>query len=389
MKLKRKTLLRTILVVFLFWFLAVGITYQLNRSTHQSYSLANQLINKLESTRTQLIFHTRSLSYSSARLEEEIEDIRSLLSALKMTQDESFISLDFEYFIYSIGAYTDDLERLSKINIDLQTFVEQLHIKRKKYNQNPGLQGYFDMVGATVLDSLYANHEESDLNYRKFDHLYQLGTLLDTEEATDLNQSLASANDVIASYVRAETLLDQLLANDTFKENERVGNYFHTMSLFYNYAYATLSFILLIWLVIIARKQSRSEDSIQLNEPEKLVEDSTADAIDISYMSNLLNDDAAVEQLLNVFIHDHQNDAIKFKGALERSNEDAIIVAHSLKGVAASIGAKLLKENAMQMEAMLKRGIKPTDTQIEVLELRLRNAIIFARNYVTKSPHST
>ncbi len=76
---------------------------------------------------------------------------------------------------------------------------------------------------------------------------------------------------------------------------------------------------------------------------------------------------ANYRKMLQVFLKEHQNDAEKLKQALsEHDYQISKRLAHSLKGVTASLGAKHLQQTAAQMESLL--AAQEIDDAVMVLE---------------------
>lgn len=387
---KRKTLLRTILMLFLFWLLAVGVIYQLKRSTDDSYLLVNKLMTELDSVRTLFILRTPTLSLAPEQLTENISRVKSLQVDLRVAQRKTLIRPDFEHLIRSSGDYLNGLERLSTLQLDLQSFVQHLRFQRDKYAGNPNTQRYFDRIGVSVFDAFYSNGDGAKLSYREFNQLYQQGDQLAPEQADDLNTSLALANKILVNYARAEAIINQLSANEVFKEKARIEEEFRHSLMKYNYVYAAIGLLSLIWLVFVGWQQSQPK--LVVAKPiDKADNEDLSQAININHMVDFLDGDTdAIKQLLDVFIQDHQDDAHKLKQAINHSDDkQAIIISHSLKGVSASLGADSLNVCAEQIESGLKNGETPTDSQLDMLENRLNHTISFAREYVTKAPVNT
>jgi HPt (histidine-containing phosphotransfer) domain-containing protein len=377
--LKRRKLIKTIIALSVFWLLTVGTTFELSRATQHSYLVIHRLIGELESIRTLFILRTPFLSSTTETMQDEISKVKQLLVELRVAQRTTIIRPDLEHLIRSADGYVNQLERLSHIQLDLHSFVEHLRQQRTKHAEDPMLKHDFEKIGAFVFEAFYSDDEKSKLIYRDLNRLYLKGTQLTAEQSTALNSSLAMANQILTDYARAEAIVQELILSETFKEKEMIEDQFHRWSILYNYIYASISMLSIIWFVIAWAHQRQSV--VRAKDAHR------HEVINIAHMANLLdNDEAAITELLDVFVHDHQFDVKKLKEALILSNQEGLIVAHSLKGVAASLGAELLRESAQQIETSLKNDVTPTEIQLEMLERQLFNAIEFARDYVINGP---
>ncbi len=74
-------------------------------------------------------------------------------------------------------------------------------------------------------------------------------------------------------------------------------------------------------------------------------------------------------KLLLEFLAFHADDMLQVRKALERHQQsDAIRLAHTLKGAAASLGLTALRAQAPQLETTLASGVGDVQTQIEGIE---------------------
>ncbi|MGF1741647.1 Hpt domain-containing protein [Vibrio profundum] len=129
------------------------------------------------------------------------------------------------------------------------------------------------------------------------------------------------------------------------------------------------------------------ESATEPSPPEK-VENSAAlqnnqPPINFQKMMDALNDDTeSVILLLNVFIQDHHNDAQQLAELMGKDAEKVLRKAHSLKGVAASLGAEALQESAGEVEKALKHNETVSNDMLERLSTDLDTAIDEANRYI-------
>ncbi|MGF1735279.1 ATP-binding protein [Photobacterium satsumensis] len=88
------------------------------------------------------------------------------------------------------------------------------------------------------------------------------------------------------------------------------------------------------------------------------------------------NDSAMAAQFLQMFAAEHGNDIERLESAIEQQDfEQAILVSHSLKGVAGSISATQVQHSAMLVEKQLKQNQWPSQQDLSSLRLALSAAI--------------
>ncbi|MBY5945186.1 hybrid sensor histidine kinase/response regulator [Photobacterium rosenbergii] len=91
--------------------------------------------------------------------------------------------------------------------------------------------------------------------------------------------------------------------------------------------------------------------------------------IELSPLLDMMdNDHAIASQFLQMFAAEHGNDVEKLKQAIEKADfEQAILVSHSLKGVAGSVSATQVQQTAMTVEKQLKQHQWPSQDEINAL----------------------
>lgn len=92
--------------------------------------------------------------------------------------------------------------------------------------------------------------------------------------------------------------------------------------------------------------------------------------------------EALLRKLLGKFADQHAEDAAKIASAMDADDRDqAHRLAHTLKGVGASLGLLLLQEKATEMDAAFKAGQSMEEIRARLPELAtvLRDSVAAAR----------
>ncbi|EEY52241.1 hypothetical protein VIH_000728 [Vibrio cholerae CT 5369-93] len=98
--------------------------------------------------------------------------------------------------------------------------------------------------------------------------------------------------------------------------------------------------------------------------------------VNIALVEQTLNSDfEAVRQLLKVFLEDHKNDDEQIRSLLLSNPEAAQRHCHSLKSVAASLGAERLKQVAAEIESHLRAGQLPSERALDNLSAYLAETV--------------
>lgn len=102
------------------------------------------------------------------------------------------------------------------------------------------------------------------------------------------------------------------------------------------------------WLRL--RPRSEVEGVLEPPRPETGLDVKTA-------LAHLGNDENTYKRVLQLFLRDHLSDADKTrKHIMDNDLESAARMGHTLKGVAATIGAPVLSERALAVELCIKEG---------------------------------
>ncbi|OAN13618.1 hypothetical protein A3K86_13645 [Photobacterium jeanii] len=100
-------------------------------------------------------------------------------------------------------------------------------------------------------------------------------------------------------------------------------------------------------------------------------------------LSNMDDDLDSVIMLLEIFVQEHSADGEHFREALEQGRlEDAARIAHSLKGVASSIGSAALKQVSERLELALKQDDMIVEQDYTELNVTLRLVVAQVQDYL-------
>ncbi len=101
-------------------------------------------------------------------------------------------------------------------------------------------------------------------------------------------------------------------------------------------------------------------------------------------MDSLSGDEESVQMLLSVFVQDHADEHSNFVATYRDDPETAQRIVHSLKGVAASLGADALRKVAMEIESSMKHGHEPTEQQLQQLKECIDKTVAYAHRILNR-----
>jgi len=416
---------KAITIVVAVWalsLLAVFAQYkQISKMSENIVDLSNSIMsfhNSLHFRPPYRVTNTNDMSLN-------IQLIYSQRVQLEKDYKASWLQPDVTHLIYVIDRFIDKSQLFLAKDLDVLNMVEQLKLYRNKYADQPELRQYYVELGSYMFEALFTEGEQSPEIYRSLDRIMQESLSLPETDRQHLQVTLAKVSTLLSQYAESNSVVDRLLKNEIYKETYSLEHQYHHLLSLLNISVVVMSILLLISLVVIVVIRERQIASViqSLSEPQptpqrnaepknsngidvkshtrsaslkgdKLpvesraaVESRTAveSKIDIQQMLTSLNGDKeSVKMLLKVFIEDHQNDGKNFKQLLNTDLSAAMRTAHSLKGVAATIGAVELRAIAVEIEAKLKQGELPDDQEIQRLVNRLEAAVKSAKYWLDK-----
>lgn len=333
----------------------------------------------------------------------------------KLPSEESwYYPGDTRYFQNLLSEYIENLETGNEVAIEINSLLVEINKILATDTRSEDVNRLINDVKATVFYALFSDHQQNPTLYRNFDRIYLASEKLNDSDKVVVQKALLLANQLLEKDASLSNAISHLSSLKLENEFAYIHEAFHSRIRLYLITYGVTSFLVLCLFVVgsIGRegegregsegnKRNKEEGSegnkgnigstganYDNNEQKQDVQcdDLTADqqGIDIGVLQHSMNGDIeAMKLLLGIFIQEHQNDNNLIRNFIQNRNFSmAQNAAHSLKGVAASIGAQFLREIALELEKELRIGQEPTEQELRELDAQLALAIISANEHL-------
>ncbi len=366
-----------------------------------------ELGNKVEQTHSTFAYERSQRVSLSDEISLNLQIIYALRIQLEANYAESFFAPDVSQFIYSTDHYLQSVRSLLSIDNQLSALVDEIRKKRLQISaQSPFATTQYALLGSYVSEAVFSVSPQFDLIFKDIDDLLLASETLPDEYGVPLRELIAESGDVLAENLQIDHLVQQVNNHAIYAQQSKLEEYVNRMILHYMMVLIATSALSVLGMLFLLYLQDRGEevqalesvkqskqahdqevslDALIRSNSEKVMSYSQESleegkVIDTKTMlDSLSGDEASVRLLLQVFIQDHRNDYQRFTDVAGRDKVKAQRIVHSLKGVAANLGALRLKEVAFDIEMTMKNGDSVSEQQLAKLEEALRETIDFAK----------
>ncbi|MBE3668118.1 hypothetical protein BOO24_05255 [Vibrio navarrensis] len=364
-----------------------------------------ELGNKVAQTHSTFAYERSQRVSLSDEISLNLQIVYALRIQLEANYAESFFAPDVSQFIYSTDHYLQSLRSLLSIDNQLSALVDAIREKRLKISeQSPFAMTQYALLGSYVSEAAFSASPQLDLIFKDMDDLLHASETLPEEYGVPLRQLIAESGDALAENLQIDHLVQQINNHAIYAQQSKLEEYVNRMILQYMMVFVTTSALSVFGMLFLlywqdsgeealesvklgkqAHDQEVSLDTLIRSNSEKVMSYSQESleegkVIDTKAMlDSLSGDEASVRLLLQVFIQDHCNDYQRFTDVAVHDKVKAQRIVHSLKGVAANLGAIRLKEVAFDIEITMKNGHSVSEQQLAKLEEALRETIDFAK----------
>lgn len=405
--------------------IAVSINYRSNVASMQTLEKMADNVEELQSILAyDAPFRTKHLDKVGVIIQ------RIYIQRVKLESELSsgFINPDINQTLYTIDRYIEHIRSYIRAETDIVSLVNNLRATREKYIRQDQLESVYFQLSAYVLEALYSDSSGSPAVYRALDKVFLLSQSLSSEQARELQQLLGQISAVLGGYAQSSYLIEKLLNNSIHEQISYLEHEYHHYLDVYLVIIIVLSGVCIFVLSLSRVRNAEAIQNQEMQEPQVLatagaevpevvpveqtfhaepeenisenivpevkskvvnqavkpkVEEPPTLIIDFAKLTDSLSGDTeSVALLLNVFIQDHQEDVQVLESLLGEDHEKALRKAHSLKGVAANIGAAGLREAANEIEKALKENAPVTSQMLQELQAQLEQAIGAAQEYL-------
>ena len=408
-----KFVYKAIAIIGVIWLLCVSVIFVQYRQTAKMSDDVVELGNHIMSFHNSLHFRSPYRVIHTNDMSLNVQLIYSLRVQLEADYEDSVFQPDVTHLVYVIDKFIEKSQMFLSSDLDVLDMVEQLKLLRSEYENQPDIRRYYVELGAYLFEALFTEGEQSPEIYRSLDQIMVASQAMSPDDRQHLQLTLAKVSKLLSQYAESGNLVNRLLQHEIYQELHTLENEYFKLFGFINVLLLVLSGLLIASLLIVVifsqrrckhaveslcngEASSANEQSTDQNKGKKEVltdvqhlpvaGTSVESKIDIPQMLSSLNDDKeSVKMLLRVFIEDHYEDCEKLQMQISSDLGAAMRTAHSLKGVAGTIGANELRIIAIDIEAKLKREEIPTDEEIQNLAKSLDETVKSAQFWLEQA----
>ncbi|PNH94595.1 Hpt domain-containing protein [Vibrio diazotrophicus] len=408
-----KFVYKAIAIIGVIWLLCVSVIFVQYRQTAKMSDDVVELGNHIMSFHNSLHFRSPYRVIHTNDMSLNVQLIYSLRVQLEADYEDSVFQPDVTHLVYVIDKFIEKSQMFLSSDLDVLDMVEQLKLLRSEYENQPDIRRYYVELGAYLFEALFTEGEQSPEIYRSLDQIMVASQAMSPDDRQHLQLTLAKVSKLLSQYAESGNLVNRLLQHEIYQELHTLENEYFKLFGFINVLLLVLSGLLIASLLIVVifsqrrckhaveslcngEASSANEQSTDQNKGKKEVltdvqhlpvaGTSVESKIDIPQMLSSLSDDKeSVKMLLRVFIEDHYEDCEKLQMQISSDLGAAMRTAHSLKGVAGTIGANELRIIAIDIEAKLKREEIPTDEEIQNLTKSLDETVKSAQFWLEQA----
>ncbi|PNH97159.1 Hpt domain-containing protein [Vibrio diazotrophicus] len=408
-----KFVYKAIAIIGVIWLLCVSVIFVQYRQTAKMSDDVVELGNHIMSFHNSLHFRSPYRVIHTNDMSLNVQLIYSLRVQLEADYEDSVFQPDVTHLVYVIDKFIEKSQMFLSSDLDVLDMVDQLKLLRSEYENQPDIRRYYVELGAYLFEALFTEGEQSPEIYRSLDQIMVASQAMSPDDRQHLQLTLAKVSKLLSQYAESGNLVNRLLQHEIYQELHTLENEYFKLFGFINVLLLVLSGLLIASLLIVViffqRQCKHAVESLCNGEASSATEQSTIQnigkkevlagghylpmvgtsvesKIDIPQMLSSLNDDKeSVKMLLRVFIEDHYEDCEKLQMQISSDLGAAMRTAHSLKGVAGTIGANELRIIAIDIEAKLKREEIPTDEEIQNLTKSLDETVKSAQFWLEQA----
>lgn len=398
-------------IALVIWALATITGIIWIRGEYAILTALEELDSEIQQTRTLVsiepVYQTNHLDH----LALSTHLINSLKLELLSSQQNALFTHDVNQLMLLVERFTRLTEQLSDNQLQVVDLLDTLGRLMEQYKTDPKVHALLTELGSLTFIAMFGDTSSNAYVYRDLDRLYTASLTLPEHDRVPFQRILAESSDTLGAYAQGAYLIEQLVEFEVSRYVTDLRQELLSHIRNGGIVFALVGFIPAFLLLFdhsnkprvaspspigssksVSEGQSVSNDSSSNPPQSASYEERDAETmqsspeavskVDYDYMLDSVNGDKeSVALLLGVFVEDHKGDAQKIGDLIAQQDPEAMRAAHSLKGVAASIGASPLKEIATIIEANIKQGRVTSEAELDQLAKYLAQTVESAKQY--------
>jgi HPt (histidine-containing phosphotransfer) domain-containing protein len=430
--------------VALLWSITVASVVYISSQEQKITHLIDEISFGIDKLRQILFLAQPYRSRFSEQLELEIQIIHAQTVQLKSLTQSDLLS-DVSHTVYLLERFVEQAQLLAQDEMRMDSFISRINTKPTQLSQ--AATSLSNQLSAVVLDTLFNDTVEARQVYLKLEGIQREAYSLNGDDRIHVLELNSQASVLLSQAANTEFLVDRVVNHPVMSElslRELQSEHLVDHQVLIVVLASLLAMVSLLFCCYQKQPESlpasRSDDSEPLeaetsesqlphldnvsketevigsnessevpfeasmkpdenhhsfaafestNDTEGVDLDAVTDESTPIQFSDMLNtldgDKESMLLLLGVFVSEHSQDADKLRNLVDSDIEQATRVAHTLKGVSGSIFAEHLRQTAISAELQLKQSQAIAPEVIDELEQRLKQAIVSAEDYISKS----
>lgn len=409
--------------IFIAWLCSVSFIFIQVTNVRTVVDAIEEIGNKIEEVHASFAYDREHRIQRQDEISLDVQLIYALRIQLQANYVDSLFAPDISQFLHSTDRYLDSVNAMLEIDSELSELVSEIRHQRTQYARNEGLLP-FAMLGSYVSEATLSSSIRIAAVFKDIDNLVLTSASLPDEQRVPFQKLLAHTAIVLGKNAEINHLVHQISNHEVYNQQSWLEEQYHRL------VYRAMAVVVItsllgflgLLMLLFGFKQTEEHSKKKAREKfesktdsesrtdtllpmadlapvtstsaarEPLAQNRTeapaneaASLLPINVdlmMDSLTGDKESVLLLLKVFVQDHSNDHRHFIEAIQTDKERAQRIAHSLKGVAASLGAEALKTISMEIEMAMKEGREPTAQQLETLKASLAKTIEYAQQLI-------
>ncbi|EHU5126465.1 Hpt domain-containing protein [Vibrio vulnificus] len=436
-RLSNKWVFRYSLGLALVWLGSVAFVWMQITNMRAAVDAVEEVGNKIEEVHAAFSYKREQRIQKLDEISLNVQLIYALRIQLEATYVHSFFAPDITQFLHVTDRYIDSVKTILQIDSRLSDLVAEVRRQRLQQTHADSILT-FALLGSYISEATLSNSTRLSPVFKDIDNLVLLSNELEEAQRVPLQKLLAQSAVVLGQNAEVNHLVNQVSTHEVYAQQSWLEEQYHHIvlqSIVIVIAVSGLCFLGLLWLLywgntLVKSPQQSAENEVLHVPTETLKERLSSEAVQTEerpeqssrqsdtalleqrteidrnrsmsttavpqgseelppikidlMMDSLSGDEESVQMLLSVFVQDHADEHSNFVATYRDDPETAQRIVHSLKGVAASLGADALRKVAMEIESSMKHGHEPTEQQLQQLKECIDKTVAYANRILNR-----
>jgi len=393
-RLSNKWVFRYSLGLALVWLCSVAFVWMQITNMRAAVDAVEEVGNKIEEVHAAFSYKREQRIQKLDEISLNVQLIYALRIQLEATYVHSFFAPDITQFLHVTDRYIDSVKTILQIDTRLSDLVAEVRRQRLQQTHADSILS-FALLGSYISEATLSNSTRLSPVFKDIDNLVLLSNDLEEAQRVPLQKLLAQSAVVLGQNAEVNHLVNQVSTHEVYAQQSWLEEQYHHIvlqSIVIVIAVSGLCFLGLLWLLywgntLVKSPQQSAENEVLHVPTETLKERLSSEAVQTEErpeQSSRQSDTALLEQRTEIDRNRSMDEHSNFVATYRDDPETAQRIVHSLKGVAASLGADALRKVAMEIESSMKHGHEPTEQQLQQLKEGIDKTVAYAHRILNR-----